>query len=79
MKFRVVDGSLQRNLISPTSVTEAHEHISTAPSTTEGPVTEVPPIQVHDDQLIEEEQPVSHPDSEPQPIEIPSEQHTSTP
>ena len=72
MKFRVVDGSLQRNLISPTSVTEAHEHISTAPPTVADSVPEVSPIPVHEDQPIEDDQTMSHPTSEPQPIEIPS-------
>ena len=69
MKFRLVDGVLQRTLISPTSLSEAQEQPSTVQATTEAPVPDVQQVPVHEDipSIIELVQPPSpiYPQDEP--------------
>ena len=49
MKFRLVDGVLQRTLISPTSMSEVQEQVSIVPTTEEALVPDVPYVLVHED------------------------------
>ena len=65
MKFRLVDGVLQRTLVSPTSLPEVQEQPSTVQATQAAPVPSVQQVHVHDDvpPILE-------------PVQVPSPVHT---
>ena len=81
MKFRLVDGVLQRTLISPTSFSEVQEQVSTVHTIEEAPVPDVPHVLVHEDSpsIIELVQPPSPIHTQDEPLVSPLEPQPSMP
>ena len=81
MKFRLVDGVLQRTLISPTSLSEAQEQPSTVQETTEALVPDVQhvPVPADSPSIIEPIQPPSPIHTQDEPMVSPPEPQPSIP
>ena len=81
MKFCLVDGVLQRTLISPTSLPEAQGQPSTVQATMEASVLDVQQVPVHEDipSIIEPVQPPSPIHTQDEPMVSPPEPQPSIP